>query len=66
MINVHESDSDIEDLYSARADAFVRGDAEAILSVPERLLIAQARLEPMIVLTDDKVLGGYGAIIEVV
>lgn len=32
----------------------------------DRLLIAQARFEPMILLTDDEVLGGYGELVEVV
>ena len=32
----------------------------------DRLLIAQARFEPMILLTDDDVLGGYGEFVEVV
>lgn len=32
----------------------------------DRLLVAQARVEPMILLTDDEVLGGYGDFVEVV
>jgi PIN domain nuclease of toxin-antitoxin system len=32
----------------------------------DRLLVAQARFEPMILLTDDNVLGGYGEFVEVV
>jgi PIN domain nuclease of toxin-antitoxin system len=32
----------------------------------DRLLVAQARFEPMILLTDDVVLGGYGDVVEVV
>ncbi len=32
----------------------------------DRLLVAQARVEPMILLTDDEVLGGYGDFAEVV
>jgi PIN domain nuclease of toxin-antitoxin system len=32
----------------------------------DRLLVAQARVEPMILLTDDGVLGGYGDFVEVV
>ena len=32
----------------------------------DRLLIAQARFEPMILLTDDEVLGDYGEFVEVV
>ncbi|HEY4342387.1 MAG TPA: type II toxin-antitoxin system VapC family toxin [Steroidobacteraceae bacterium] len=32
----------------------------------DRLLVAQARCEPMILLTDDAVLGGYGDFVEVV
>jgi PIN domain nuclease of toxin-antitoxin system len=32
----------------------------------DRLLVAQARVEPMILLTDDKALGGYGDFVEVV
>ena len=32
----------------------------------DRLLVAQARYEPMILLTDDDVLGGYGDFVEVV
>jgi PIN domain nuclease of toxin-antitoxin system len=32
----------------------------------DRLLVAQARFEPMILLTDDDALGGYGDLVEVV
>jgi PIN domain nuclease of toxin-antitoxin system len=32
----------------------------------DRLLVAQAWVEPMILLTDDDALGGYGAFVEVV
>lgn len=32
----------------------------------DRILVAQARVEPMILLTDDEMLSGYGDIIEVV
>jgi PIN domain nuclease of toxin-antitoxin system len=32
----------------------------------DRLLVAQARFEPMILLTDDDTLGGYGDFVEVV
>jgi PIN domain nuclease of toxin-antitoxin system len=32
----------------------------------DRLLVAQARVEPMILLTDDELLGGYGDFVEVV
>lgn len=32
----------------------------------DRLLVAQARFEPMILLTDDEVLGAYGDLVEVV
>jgi PIN domain nuclease of toxin-antitoxin system len=32
----------------------------------DRLLVAQARVEPMILLTDDDLLGGYGDLVEVV
>ena len=32
----------------------------------DRLLVAQAGVEPMILLTDDDVLSGYGALVEVV
>jgi len=32
----------------------------------DRLLVAQARVEPMILLTDDEVLGAYGDLVEVV
>jgi PIN domain nuclease of toxin-antitoxin system len=32
----------------------------------DRLLVAQARVEPMILLTNDEALGGYGEFVEVV
>jgi PIN domain nuclease of toxin-antitoxin system len=32
----------------------------------DRLLVAQARVEPMILLTNDEMLGGYGDFVEVV
>jgi PIN domain nuclease of toxin-antitoxin system len=32
----------------------------------DRLLVAQARFEPIILLTDDQVLGGYGDFVEVI
>ncbi len=32
----------------------------------DRLLIAQARVEPMVLLTDDETLGGYGDFVEIV
>ena len=32
----------------------------------DRMLVAQALVEPMILLTDDDVLGGYGPFVEVV
>jgi PIN domain nuclease of toxin-antitoxin system len=32
----------------------------------DRLLVAQARFEPMILLTDDAALGGYGEFVEVI
>lgn len=32
----------------------------------DRLLVAQARFEPMILLTDDRLLGRYGDLVEVV
>ena len=32
----------------------------------DRILVAQARLEPMILLTDDEMLRGYGDLVEVV
>jgi PIN domain nuclease of toxin-antitoxin system len=51
----------------------IGGHAAKIAELPpihkdpfDRLLVAQARFEPMILLTDDDVLGGYGDIVEVV
>jgi len=51
----------------------VGGHAAKIKELPpihkdsfDRLLVAQARFEPMILLTDDEVLGGYGEFVEVV
>ena len=51
----------------------VAGPAAKVVVVPpihkdpfDRLLVAQARYEPMILLTDDDVLGGYGDFVEVV
>jgi PIN domain nuclease of toxin-antitoxin system len=51
----------------------VAGHAAKVAELPaihqdpfDRLLIAQARFEPMILLTDDEVLGGYGELVEVV
>jgi len=51
----------------------VGGHTAKVASLPpihkdpfDRLLVAQARVEPMILLTDDEVLGGYGDFIEVV
>lgn len=32
----------------------------------DRLLLAQARVEPMVLLTDDEILGGYGDFVEIV
>jgi PIN domain nuclease of toxin-antitoxin system len=49
------------------------GHAAKVVELPpihrdpfDRLLVAQARVEPMILLTDDGVLGGYGEFVEVV
>jgi len=49
------------------------GHAAKVVELPpihkdpfDRLLVAQARFEPMILLTDDDVLGGYGDFVEVV
>lgn len=51
----------------------VGGHAARVAELPpihndpfDRLLVAQARFEPMILLTDDEVLGGYGDLVEVV
>jgi PIN domain nuclease of toxin-antitoxin system len=51
----------------------VGGHAAKVAELPpihkdpfDRLLVAQARFEPMILLTDDDVLDGYGDFIEVV
>jgi PIN domain nuclease of toxin-antitoxin system len=51
----------------------VAGHAAKVVELPpihkdpfDRLLVAQARFEPMILLTDDEVLAGYGDFIEVV
>ncbi len=51
----------------------VGGHAAKVVELPpihkdpfDRLLVAQARFEPMILLTDDDVLGGYGDFVEVV
>jgi PIN domain nuclease of toxin-antitoxin system len=51
----------------------VAGHAAKVVELPpvhkdpfDRLLVAQARFEPMILLTDDEVLGGYGDFVEVV
>ena len=51
----------------------VGGHAAKVVQLPpihkdpfDRLLVAQARFEPMILLTDDDVLGGYGDFVEVV
>jgi PIN domain nuclease of toxin-antitoxin system len=51
----------------------IGGHAAKIAELPpihkdpfDRLLVAQARCEPMILLTDDDVLGGYGDLVEVV
>jgi PIN domain nuclease of toxin-antitoxin system len=53
--------------------AIVGGHAAKVVELPpihkdpfDRLLVAQARFEPMILLTDDAVLGGYGDVVEVV
>jgi len=51
----------------------VGGHAAKVAGLPpihkdpfDRLLVAQARFEPMILLTDDALLGGYGEFVEVV
>jgi PIN domain nuclease of toxin-antitoxin system len=51
----------------------VGGHAAKVVDLPpihkdpfDRLLVAQARFEPMILLTDDDTLGGYGELVEVV
>jgi PIN domain nuclease of toxin-antitoxin system len=51
----------------------IGGHAAKVVELPpihkdpfDRLLVAQARYEPMILLTDDDVLGGYGDFVEVV
>ncbi len=51
----------------------VGGHAAKVVELPpihkdpfDRLLVAQARFEPMILLTDDEVLRGYGDFVEVV
>jgi PIN domain nuclease of toxin-antitoxin system len=51
----------------------VGGHAAKVAELPpihkdpfDRLLVAQARYEPMILLTDDAILGGYGDFVEVV
>jgi PIN domain nuclease of toxin-antitoxin system len=51
----------------------VGGHAAKVVELPpihkdpfDRLPIAQARFEPMILLTDDDALGGYGDLVEVV
>jgi PIN domain nuclease of toxin-antitoxin system len=51
----------------------IGGHAAKVVELPpihkdpfDRLLVAQARFEPMILLTDDAVLGGYGDFVEVV
>jgi len=51
----------------------VGGHAAKVIELPpihkdpfDRLLVAQARFEPMILLTNDDVLGGYGDFVEVV
>ena len=53
--------------------SIVGGHAAKVAGLPlihkdpfDRLLVAQARFEPMILLTDDAVLSGYGDFIEVV
>jgi PIN domain nuclease of toxin-antitoxin system len=53
--------------------SIVGGHAAKVVELPpihkdpfDRLLVAQARFEPMILLTDDDVLGGYGDFVEVV
>jgi PIN domain nuclease of toxin-antitoxin system len=51
----------------------VDGHAAKVVELPpihkdpfDRLLVAQAKYEPMILLTDNEVLGGYGDFVEVV
>jgi len=51
----------------------VGGHAAKVVELPlihkdpfDRLLVAQAKYEPMILLTDDEALGGYGDFVEVV
>jgi PIN domain nuclease of toxin-antitoxin system len=53
--------------------SIVGGHAAKVANLPpihkdpfDRLLVAQARFEPMILLTDDDVLGGYGDFVEVI
>ena len=55
------------------SQAVVIGHAAKVVEPPpihkdpfDRLLVAQARVEPMILLTDDDLLGGYGDFVEVV
>jgi PIN domain nuclease of toxin-antitoxin system len=44
----------------------LEADPDEVKAPFDRLLVAQARFEPMILLTDDDVLGGYGEFVEVV
>jgi PIN domain nuclease of toxin-antitoxin system len=51
----------------------VGGHAAKVVELPlihkdpfDRVLVAQAKYDPMILLTDDEVLGGYGDFVEVV
>jgi PIN domain nuclease of toxin-antitoxin system len=53
--------------------SIVGGHAAKVAELPpihrdpfDRLLVAQARFEPMILLTDDELLSGYGDFVEVV
>ena len=47
--------------HPANSDIGLTPRAQAIHQDPfDRLLVAQARAEPMILLTDDEALGGYG------
>jgi len=53
--------------------SIVGGHAAKVAGLPpihkdpfDRLLVAQARFEPMILLTDDELLSGYGDFVEVV
>jgi PIN domain nuclease of toxin-antitoxin system len=50
--------------------SIVASHAAKVVELPkdpfDRLLVAQARFEPMILLTDDQVLGGYGDFVEVI